>query len=68
MGQCMGSRNDVALDMIITNVVIIDAVGGVIKADIGIRVSFFGLLLNFNKVISFSTNRSFSGWNDSRNR
>lgn len=38
MGQCLGSRNDVALDMIITNVVVIDAVAGVIKADIGIRV------------------------------
>lgn len=38
MGQCLGARNDVALDMIITNVVVIDAVAGVIKADIGIRV------------------------------
>jgi len=38
MGQCVGSRNDVALDTIITNVVIIDPVAGIIKADIGIRV------------------------------
>lgn len=38
MGQCVGSRNDTALDTIITNVVIIDASVGIIKADIGIRV------------------------------
>lgn len=39
MAQCVGTRNDIALDMIITNVVIIDAVAGIVKADIGIRVS-----------------------------
>ena len=33
----MGVRNDVALDTIITNVIIIDAVSGVVKADIGIK-------------------------------
>ena len=39
MGQSVNVRNDSALDTIITNVIIIDSVGGIIKADIGIRVS-----------------------------
>ena len=37
MGQAVSVRNDVALDTIITNIVIIDAVCGIIKADIGIK-------------------------------
>lgn len=37
MAQAVMARNDKSLDTIITNVVIIDAVSGVIKADIGIK-------------------------------
>ena len=37
MGQMSNVRNDVALDTIITNVVIVDAVSGIYKADIGIK-------------------------------
>jgi len=37
MGQAVGVRNDQALDTVITNVVIIDCVAGVLKADIGIK-------------------------------
>ena len=40
MGQASNTRNDVALDTVITNVVIIDAVLGIIKADVGIKVRF----------------------------
>ena len=39
MAQAVNVRNDVALDTIITNIVIIDAICGIIKADIGIKVS-----------------------------
>lgn len=39
MCQAVSARNDVALDTIITNVVILDAVSGILKADIGIKVS-----------------------------
>jgi urease alpha subunit len=38
MGQTVNARNDVSLDTIITNVIIIDSISGVIKADIGIKV------------------------------
>ncbi|UJR28719.1 hypothetical protein I4U23_009948 [Adineta vaga] len=37
MGQASNTRNDVALDTVITNVVIIDAILGIIKADVGIK-------------------------------
>ncbi|CAF1081980.1 unnamed protein product [Adineta ricciae] len=37
MGQASNTRNDVALDTVITNVVIIDAVLGIVKADVGIK-------------------------------
>ena len=40
MGQASNTRNDVALDTVITNVVIIDAVLGIVKADVGIKVSW----------------------------
>ena len=40
MGQASNTRNDVALDTVITNVVIIDAVLGIVKADVGIKVIF----------------------------
>lgn len=36
-GQAVAARNDVALDTILTNVVIVDAVAGVLKADVGIK-------------------------------
>jgi urease alpha subunit len=36
-GQTAAARNDVALDTILTNVVIIDAVAGVLKADVGLK-------------------------------
>jgi hypothetical protein len=50
MGQASNTRNDVALDTVITNVVIIDAVLGIIKADVGIKVKFDELsFLNLNK-------------------
>lgn len=39
MGQASNTRNDVALDTVITNVVIIDAVVGIVKADVGIKVN-----------------------------
>ena len=39
MGQAAMVSNDVALDTVITNALIVDAVQGVIKADLGIRVS-----------------------------
>jgi urease alpha subunit len=38
MGQAVNVRNDVALDTVISNVVIIDSVSGIIKADIGLKV------------------------------
>jgi len=38
MGQAANTRNDVALDTVITNVVIIDTVAGIVKADVGIKV------------------------------
>ncbi|CAF3411257.1 unnamed protein product [Rotaria socialis] len=37
MGQASNIRNDIALDTVITNVVIIDAIAGIIKADVGIK-------------------------------
>lgn len=37
MGQGVTIRNDQALDTIITNIIIIDSVSGIIKADIGIK-------------------------------
>ncbi|CAF0880370.1 unnamed protein product [Didymodactylos carnosus] len=37
MGQASNTRNDVALDTVVTNVVIIDTVAGIIKADLGIK-------------------------------
>lgn len=46
MAQAVNVRNDTALDTIITNVVIIDAVCGVIKADIGIKD---GMILGVGK-------------------
>lgn len=36
-GQASAARNDVALDTILTNVIVIDAVAGVLKADVGIK-------------------------------
>jgi urease len=38
MAQAINVRNDSALDTILANVIIVDSVSGVIKADIGIRV------------------------------
>lgn len=32
--------NDVALDTVITNALIVDAVTGIVKADVGIKVMF----------------------------
>jgi urease alpha subunit len=49
MGQASNTRNDVALDTVITNVVIIDAVLGIIKADLGIKVNLEYLLIYLNK-------------------
>lgn len=40
MGQASNVRNDIALDTIITDVIIVDPICGIIKADIGIRVCF----------------------------
>jgi urease alpha subunit len=37
MGQAVGVRNDIALDSVLTNVVILDSVSGILKTDIGIR-------------------------------
>jgi urease alpha subunit len=45
MGQASNTRNDVALDTVITNVVIIDAVLGIVKADLGIKVSSIYLFM-----------------------
>lgn len=39
MGQAVGRRGDEVLDVVITNALIIDAVIGIVKADIGLRVS-----------------------------
>jgi archaellum biogenesis ATPase FlaH len=49
MGQCINARNDTALDTIITNVVIIDSISGIIKADVGIRVLNFLLFVFLKK-------------------
>ena len=38
MGQAALVTNDVALDTVITNALIVDAVSGIIKADVGIKV------------------------------
>ena len=37
MCQTVNARNDSALDTILTNVVVVDSVSGIVKADIGIR-------------------------------
>jgi urease alpha subunit len=51
MGQASNTRNDVALDTVITNVVIIDAVLGIIKADVGIKVKSVSFIyIFFNQV------------------
>ena len=42
MGQAALVTNDVALDTVITNALIVDAVTGIIKADVGIKVSSHG--------------------------
>jgi urease alpha subunit len=47
MGQASNTRNDVALDTVITNVVIIDAILGIVKADLGIKVKFIYLFYNY---------------------
>jgi len=47
MGQASNTRNDVALDTVITNVVIIDAVLGIVKADLGIKVNLIYLVFFF---------------------
>ena len=39
MGQASCVANDVALDTVITNALIVDAVTGVVKADVGIKVT-----------------------------
>lgn len=39
MGQASNIRNDIALDTVITNVVIIDSIIGIVKADLGIKVN-----------------------------
>ena len=39
MGQAALVANDVAADTVITNALIVDAVAGVIKADVGIKVT-----------------------------
>ena len=38
MGQAALVTNDVALDTVITNALIVDAVAGIVKADVGIKV------------------------------
>ena len=38
MGQAALVSNDVALDTVITNALIVDAVTGIVKADVGIKV------------------------------
>ena len=38
MGQAALVCNDVALDTVITNALIVDAVTGIVKADVGIKV------------------------------
>ena len=38
MGQAANVTNDTALDTVITNALIVDAVAGIIKADVGIKV------------------------------
>ena len=38
MGQAALVANDVALDTVITNALIVDAVTGIVKADVGIKV------------------------------
>jgi len=47
MGQASNTRNDVALDTVITNVVIIDAILGIVKADLGIKVKLIYFLYNY---------------------
>ena len=39
MGQAALVSNDIALDTVITNALLVDAVQGIIKADVGIKVS-----------------------------
>ena len=39
MGQAAYVTNEDALDTVITNALIVDAVTGIIKADVGIKVS-----------------------------
>ncbi len=45
MGQAVNVRNDVALDTVISNIVIVDSVSGIIKADLGIKVYWLGYFL-----------------------
>ena len=44
MSQGVGVRNDISLDIIIINIVIIDAICGVIKTDIWVKV--FEIIFN----------------------
>ena len=47
MGQAANVTNKDALDTVITNALIVDAVAGVIKADVGIKVSQVQTVHNF---------------------
>lgn len=47
MGQAANVTNaDTALDTVITNALIVDAVAGIIKADVGIKVCPMHAILN----------------------
>lgn len=50
MGQASNIRNDIALDTVITNIVIIDPIIGIVKADVGIKVNF--ILIYFHDKFS----------------
>lgn len=47
MGQAANVTNKDALDTVITNALIVDAVAGVIKADVGIKVGQVQIVHNF---------------------
>ncbi|XP_015748160.1 PREDICTED: urease subunit alpha-like [Acropora digitifera] len=62
MGQAANVTKDTALDTVITNALIVDAVAGIIKADVGIKVGpipFFRAMIQSTD--SFPLNFGFTG-------
>ena len=66
MGQAANVTNDTALDTVITNALIVDAVAGVIKADVGIKVCPSTCVTIYDKVPQCTLQRFALGWKEDR--